>query len=137
MKHLSKAFFALAIAAVSLFAGAGFNADAQVRSIPKRATSSLSNQATKGTQYDWLSTRYVTFNDIRFLTRWDVKILKNAIFARHGYIFANKDLRAHFNQFSWYRGTKKVVPEKDLNKYEKANVAFLAKYEGFEKTKIK
>ena len=69
----------------------GFNmvADAQVPSIPrkqtttKRTTTRRANVAW-GTQYDWLSTRYVTYSDIQYMDRGQVRVLKYSIYARHG-----------------------------------------------------
>ena len=56
-------------------------------------------------------------------------MLKNSIYARHGRIFKDAALREYFSEQSWYRGTRKEIPESEFNKFEKANIAFLLKYE--------
>lgn len=33
----------------------------------------------------------------------DLRLLRNTIFARHGYLFMNSIIRGYFNQFSWYQ----------------------------------
>lgn len=55
------------------------------------------------------------FNDIIFslyppydkeglkeLSKENLRILRNYVFAKHGYIFKSKDLQAYFEQFNWY-----------------------------------
>lgn len=116
----------------------GFNmvADAQVPSIPrkqqttkKRSTTRSASNVAWGTQYDWLSTRYVTYSDIQYMDRGQVRVLKNSIYARHGRRFKDANLRAYFNSQSWYYPTRNEVPAKEFNKYENYNINFLLKYE--------
>lgn len=103
-------------------------------SIPRRYGSSKkssrsSSSAVWGTQYDWLSTRYATWSDIQYKDPGQIRVLKNSIYARHGYIFKDKNLRAYFNSQSWYYGYRSVVPTSAFNAYEKANIKFLGKYD--------
>ena len=112
-------------------------ASAQVPSIPrksqtaKRTTVSQTRNSNVawGTQYDWLSTRYATYDDIRNYDRGQVRVLKNSIYARHGRRFKDANLRNYFNSQSWYKPRYDEVPAKHFNKYENANIAFLKKYE--------
>jgi len=48
----------------------------------------------------------------------DLRLLRNTIYAMHGYIFRSKDLQEHFGKFLWYKGTKDNV-ESELNENEK------------------
>ena len=57
------------------------------------------------------------------------RVLKNSIYARHGRIFKDAELREYFEQQSWYHGYRKEIPAGEFNKYENANIAFLLKYE--------
>jgi hypothetical protein len=82
-----------------------------------------------GTDYDYLSTRYINYDDIRDYDRGQIRVLKNSIYARHGRIFKDAALREYFEQQSWYRGTRNEIPAGEFNKYENANIAFLLKYE--------
>ena len=79
--------------------------------------------------YDWLSTRYVTYSDIQYMDRGQVRVLKNSIYARHGRRFKDANLRAYFNSQSWYYPTRNEVPAREFNKYENYNINFLLKYE--------
>lgn len=110
---------------------------AQVPSIPRKspATHRVKVQPQRnpnvawGTQYDWLSTRYATYDDIRNYDRGQIRVLKNSIYARHGRKFKDAQLRSYFNSQSWYRPRYDEVPARQMNKYENANIAFLKKYE--------
>lgn len=93
---------------------------------PVQASTSVGN-VVWGTRFDWLSTRYATYSDIANLNCGQIRVLKNSVYARHGYIFKDSNLRSYFNGFSWYHGWRKKVT--DLNKYETKNVSFLKKYE--------
>ena len=47
----------------------------------------------------------------------DLRILRNTIYAKHGYIFRSRDLQEHFQKFEWYSGTKENV-ENELSENE-------------------
>jgi hypothetical protein len=47
----------------------------------------------------------------------DLRILRNTIYAMHGYIFRSRDLQEHFQKFAWYSGTKTNV-ENELSENE-------------------
>ena len=107
-------------------------ASAQVPSIPRKTkttTVQRNSEVAWGTQYDWLSTRYATYDDICNYDRGQIRVLKNSIYARHGRKFKDANLRNYFNSQSWYRPRYNEVPPKQFNKYENANIAFLKKYE--------
>ena len=85
--------------------------------------------ANKGAQaslpdYSWLSTRLVTESDMAGKNSQQLRIMRNYIFARHGYIFKDNALTQHFSQYSWYKPTSKDVLGK-FNSYEKKNVAII------------
>jgi len=54
----------------------------------------------------------------------DLRLLRNTIYAMHGYIFKSKDLQEYFKKFSWYKGTKENV-ENELNEKEKMLVRII------------
>ncbi|MDO4950693.1 MAG: YARHG domain-containing protein [Bacteroidales bacterium] len=131
MKHR---IFILAVLATFMLAG---TVSAQVPSIPRKTTTAKHTTATTqrnpnvawGTQYDWLSTRYATYDDIRNYDSGQIRVLKNSIYARHGRRFKDANLRKYFNSQPWYNPRYDEVPAKQFNKYENANIAFLKKYE--------
>jgi hypothetical protein len=74
------------------------------------------------------STRLLRETDVEGLTSWDLKVMRNEIFARHGYIFKTDDMTAYFSQKSWY------TPRYDdvtylLTPIEKKNIEFIKRYE--------
>jgi hypothetical protein len=72
--------------------------------------------------------RLLTENDLRGLSKSQLRIMRNEIFARHGYIFDSKDLREYFSQQSWYKPQSKDVTHL-LSDIDKKNVEFIKKYE--------
>ena len=136
MKLTSKKMMAvIGLLAAMLFAPV-LEASAQdVPSIPRKTTVKKTKKVKKnpnvvwGTDYDYLSTRYIDYDDISGYDRGQIRVLKNSIYARHGRIFKDAELREYFEQQSWYRGTRKEIPAREFNKFENANIAFLLKYE--------
>lgn len=51
------------------------------------------------------STEYLTWEDYAALSRWELVLARNEIFARHGRRFQNQDIQAYFDSCSWYEGT--------------------------------
>ena len=109
---------------------------AQVPSIPSRNQGSSTSagynddhQVAWGTQYDWLSTRYATYDDIAGYDKGQIRVLRNSIYARHGRKFKDRALRQYFSSQEWYVPRYNEVPARYFNKYENANINFLKRYE--------
>ncbi|SCC06846.1 TcaA 3rd/4th domain-containing protein [Bacillus wiedmannii] len=47
--------------------------------------------------------RKLTSADLTYLSKEQLKIARNEIYARHGHIFQTKDMQAYFSKQSWYR----------------------------------
>lgn len=62
------------------------------------------------------------------LSKGDIYILRNLIFARHGFSFRDKNLREYFDNIDWYMPVFSDVT-KELTEIEKKNVALLLRYE--------
>jgi hypothetical protein len=58
----------------------------------------------------------------------DLFVLRNAIYARHGYSFKNQQLRAYFDQQPWYIPISTDI-KSELTPIEKQNIALLMRYE--------
>lgn len=78
-------------------------------------------------QFSYLSTHALTPEDIQHFSKPELRILRNAIFARHGYMFQSEDLKAYFGNFYDYTPTTRTVT--DFNPVENANVALIKMYE--------
>jgi len=108
------------------------NAEAQrydVPSIPKNKPAVATRGPVYGTQYDWLSMRYATYDDVYGMDKGQLRVLRNSIYARHGRIFQDKNLRNYFKSQRWYVPRYKEIPNSRLNKYEKANISFILRLE--------
>lgn len=78
--------------------------------------------------YDWLSYREATIDDIEDQPSGTLRTMRNYIYARHGYIFKSPDLKEFFSQYPWYEPQfEDVTPY--LNDIEIANVDFIRRYE--------
>lgn len=74
------------------------------------------------------SVQVLTREIVSNLKKADIFILRNSIYARHGYSFKNPQLRNYFDLQSWYIPVSADVT-KDLTKIEKDNIILLKKYE--------
>jgi len=61
--------------------------------------------------------------DIANLTKQQLRLARNEIYARHGYVFKSQDLQEFFSSKSWYHQDPSY--DGSLNEIEKGNVAFL------------
>jgi len=69
-----------------------------------------------------LSSVELTSSDLNQYSSSELRILRNAIFAKHGYIFKSDDLKNYFAQFNWYSPRVADVNSK-LSAIEKKNIA--------------
>ncbi len=74
------------------------------------------------------SSRKLVYSDISSLNKADLRLLRNIIYARHGYIFKSDDLKIYFSQSPWYSPRYTDVSGM-LSGIEKYNVSFIQKYE--------
>lgn len=74
------------------------------------------------------STELLKKDLVENLSKGDVFVLRNLIFARHGFAFRDKMLRSFFDYHSWYMPVFSDVT-KDLTEIEKKNIALLLRYE--------
>ena len=77
------------------------------------------------------SIRSLTAADLQNLTTKELVIARNEIFARHGYIFSDQDLRSYFYTKPWYRPStlSRDFDFGSLSSLESANVQLIQKYE--------
>ncbi|WP_262150211.1 YARHG domain-containing protein [Chryseobacterium foetidum] len=65
--------------------------------------------------------------DLKNLRKLDMEIIKNAVFARHGYAFKKPTYRYFFEQTDWYIPVSNNVDDQ-LSKLEKDNVVLLNRF---------
>lgn len=83
------------------------------------------NARGKG-RWPFTSTRYLDPSELYGMGAWDLKIMRNEIYARHGYIFQTEDMRNYFNSQSWYTPVTRNVK---LSKIEEYNVQLIKEFE--------
>jgi hypothetical protein len=106
---------------------------------PPRADSSqdLPAETTVGPRWPWTSQRLVTQGDLSQLSTWDLVVMRNEIYARHGWVFQRADLQDYFGQQPWYRpkGTwdnreaANRLAEAELTPLERLNIKTISQYE--------
>lgn len=74
--------------------------------------------------------------EISGLTAADLRLIRNEIFARHGYIFTSKDLTAYFSKFDWYEPAIKADKIDDkLNQIDQFNIELIKSIEKLKNNK--
>lgn len=76
------------------------------------------------------SRRYLTKEELYQYDKSSLGFIRNEIFARHGYVFKNKDYRNYFTSMPWYLPDSKFKGTlKELNPVEKHNVELIQSIE--------
>lgn len=89
----------------------------------KRSTSGVAGQ------YPESSERQLTERDVSLQTAFGLRVMKNEIYARHGFVFSEPDMKRHFSEESWYKGKEKKMGKIKLSAVEKSNIAFIEQAE--------
>ena len=74
------------------------------------------------------SKRLLTASDLQGLSKYDLKIMRNEIFARHGFIFQTNEMKNYFQNQSWYKPKYRDVSSL-LSNIEKKNLELIKRYE--------
>ena len=77
-------------------------------------------------------TRKLKKSDLRDLTKQELRLARNEIYARHGRLFDSEDLQDYFDEKDWYDGyidPEDFVDSEELNRIERYNAKFILKYE--------
>ncbi len=76
------------------------------------------------------STKKLKEKDVKNLKKLELQIIRNTIFARHGYSFKKKSYRQFFDSVNWYVPVSNDV-NKELTIVEKENIALLQRFEKY------
>lgn len=79
-------------------------------------------------QYPYTSMKLVLPASLEYFSKAQLRVMRNEIYARHGYVFSSADLKAHFAQMSWYKplnDNSKV----QLSELEQLNVDLIKAWE--------
>jgi hypothetical protein len=72
----------------------------------------------------YLDRTILTEEDLNYLSLAQLRLLRNTIYAYHGYRFRSKDLNEYFGKTDWYTPDSNFTESK-LNEYEKCNVQII------------
>lgn len=78
--------------------------------------------------YDVACERKLTEDDLAGMNKKELRLMRNWIFARHGYIFSTTEMRNYFEQQPWYQGRYSDVTSM-LTDIEKYNINFIKEHE--------
>jgi hypothetical protein len=74
------------------------------------------------------SNKLLTKKEVENLKKGDLLIIRNTIYARHGYSFKNRQLRVFFDAQSWYIPVYADI-KSEFTEIEKQNIKLLLRYE--------
>ena len=94
-------------------------------------------QAAWGGRWPWTSGRLIRPGDLGPLSLGELELMRNEIYARHGWIFNRPDLRNYFESQPWYRpkGDMSNAPqsnrwvEAELTPLERRNIRIIVSRE--------
>ena len=81
-------------------------------------------------QFPIASKKLLVDDDVNNMNKPDLEIMRNEIFARHGYCFKKKALRDMFEDKDWYIPNT-VDVKTDLTEIEKKNIVLIKKFEKY------
>jgi hypothetical protein len=84
----------------------------------------------KAGTYPQSSTKDLKESDVENLRPTELRIMRNEIYARHGYGFKLADMRAHFEKLDWYMAVSQDITD-NLTAREKKNAALIKRYENY------
>lgn len=79
-------------------------------------------------EYGYLSDIEMDLGTLLGCTKEELRMMRNAIFAHHGFVFKSADLKEHFEKEDWYKPNPSFS-EKEFNKIEKKNLELIKKVE--------
>jgi hypothetical protein len=88
----------------------------------------ISANVSSGCKYPEASNRNLTSEDLAGKSLWELKIMRNEIFARYGYKFKSQDMKEYFGKQKWYKPQYDDVTSK-LTEVENANIKMIKEYE--------
>ncbi len=85
-------------------------------------------QSNSSLRFPEASDRILSRSELAGYSSWDLRIMRNEIFAKYGYIFKSEDLRNYFSQQSWYKPRYSDVSGR-LTSTERQNAATIKSME--------
>lgn len=96
--------------------------------IPNDSRQQIPHETTVKNNCPMASTHLLKDSEVRHFSKEKLRLMRNEIFARHGYIFKAKDLQEYFSKQDWYKPLHNNVDDK-LTDIDKNNIKLINKYE--------
>ena len=101
----------------------------EIQNLLNRCGGSISGvSSSNSSRFPQASQRLLSASDLRGLSKSDLGIMRNEIFARHGYIFTTSKWKNYFSNQSWYTPRYSDVNSL-LSNIEQQNIALIKRYE--------
>lgn len=84
----------------------------------------------KAGKYPQSSTKLLTEKDVENVKAAELRIMRNEIYARHGYSFKMADMGTHFDKLDWYMPVAVNIKTK-LTPTEQKNAELIKRYENY------
>ena len=72
--------------------------------------------------------RYITARELQYYSKDEVALIRNEIYARHGYIFKSEPYKSYFASKSWYYPNP-GFSEADFSEIERKNKSTIVEFE--------
>lgn len=113
---------------ISPTTAAGSLGEATADQVQSRGKSEGMPSLSLNGDFNEASMRVLSREELERMDKPSLRIMRNEIFARHGYIFKSEDLRAHFGRTFWYKPRLENVDQL-LTDVERANVKLIKQVE--------
>ena len=128
MKKMFLSFVLLLTISMPCTIFTAFSNDSKYTNSKIQQTQSKKKNVSIPGRFPQASERLLTASDLQGLSKNDLKIMRNEIFARHGYIFQTQDMKSYFRNQSWYSPQSSNVTAK-LSNIEIKNIELIKGYE--------
>jgi hypothetical protein len=98
----------------------------------KNNSSAAANTNSKTDEYMFSNSGSVKLTDdqVSSLSKENLALARNEIFARHGFVFQTEPFKTYFNNKTWYKSNAGFKgSDEELSSVEKSNVDLILKYE--------
>ena len=98
----------------------------------KMLSGQIPQKTTVAGKYPEASLRHLKINDFKGKSKSELRLMRNEMFARHGYIFSTEDIQNYFEKQSWYHGNITDGDEVYMKRFsdiERRNIHFIKLFE--------
>lgn len=78
---------------------------------------------------DMVCYRWLSEEDLYGIPASELRLMRNTIYARKGYIFKSADLTEYFSQYPWYMPTRSNIPQSEFSEIENHNIQLIKRFE--------